>query len=222
MNYYTLLCTTLCLMLQMPFTAYGNTIPFIGTIQFPKAVQSIPTLCGYYKGTRFSITSDTSRSTSTAHFEIQEEKECNQLGILFTTQVKPVGHGKKIHGLAVPKGIGYTYYHVWRAQGDYAWRFNHWITQVKTLASDRMIPENCIIILLNPEFVQTVEKGSWSQQSNVVQLPTVVIKSADDINTTIHKAAATLSLAAMDLNAIHAPVKTARQLNGLTVALVKK
>ena len=207
----------------LPF-AHAQSVPFIGLIKFPQTVSSIPTLCGYYKGTRFYINPTEKKESNTASFKIEETKNCTRLSLLFATKVVPSGHDKKVQGLKVPKESDYALYELNKMsvckEGidcSYSWE----IIQ-KTLEADRSLPEKTIIILLNPEFVESIRSMRWKPEDNIALLPTIGITDKQDINDQLQKAAITLHLASMDLNAIHAPVIIETKQDNLTVCIIRR
>ena len=210
--------------------AQAQTVPFIGSIEFPQTVRSIPTLCGYYKGTRFCIDTTQNEVSNTASFKIEESKNCTQLSLLFATKVVPFAlkmapnkYDNKILGLKVPSNSDYALYELNKMaickEGkdcSYSWE----ITQ-KKLPTDRSLPEKTIIILLNPEFVESIRSIRWKPEDNIALLPVIAITETQGINDKLQKAAITLRLASMDLNAIHAPIKTQTKKDDLTLCIIR-
>ncbi|MEX0672047.1 MAG: hypothetical protein WD068_01715 [Candidatus Babeliales bacterium] len=215
----------ICFSISIPILSQtSHTIPFIGTITFPNAIRSIPTLCGYYKGTRFCTDSSDRNEFNTASFSIEETKNCTQLSLLVAANIVPSGLDKKIQGLKIPQGSNYLFYelnkkalYLEKDTCSYSWE----ITK-KKLTDDRTLPEKTIIILLNPEFIESVSSPQWNPADNVVQLPLIAIAKTKTVTDQLQKAVATLRLAAMDLNAIHAPITTKIKHNdNATVSIIK-
>jgi hypothetical protein len=198
--------------------------PFIGSLKFPKNIDSVPTLCGYYKGTRFCLNCAEISQTNKISFIIDESKSCTQIYLLFTSNIVPSGLHNKIYGLKIPTNVSYALYELNKIavckdneECSYSWQIDE-----KTLSTNRIIPEKTIIILLQPEFIDSIQSIRWNPEDHVVYLPSILISQKHGLSDKLEKAAVTLQLASMDLNAIHAPIETKIKRDDQTVCMIQR
>lgn len=194
---------------------------YYGTIQFPMNLRTLPAIRIYYKGRR--ISGETNNDTKKASFNIVDENPQNSFHLLFTEhlqfeteQSEQGGQSNVIKYLKVPENSHYKFYTLSLANN------NPFLEEAAENVSNKMrwhirkhgkaalhngiIPDNTIIVCLDPDYVEKVEGGSTTT------LPTIKIRS--DIVTfvgseeKIHEKSDELQLSlVMDCDAIHAAVQ---------------
>ncbi len=202
-----------------------KTIPFIGKIKFPQAVRTIPALSGYYEGQRFAINNCDSSNKQNVCFQINESPSCNTLGIVFTSKVIPTGTNKHILALKIPSKVDYAFYQLSKISviNDMGTDCRYcWKIEKQDLNNNKDLPKNTIIILLNPEFIKSLHTKAWKTDDHFACLPTIMISQKKGIDKKIQKAAISLKLAAMDVNAFHSVGNIKTKKDDLSIATVQK
>jgi len=153
---------------------------FVGNIIFPQNVKSIPQISLYRRGIK--IKSETDHDANKTQFTISEDKTCNEFYLLITQNVKANVKDNTVHNLAIDLNQNYKFYKIQMIQINGAPRHplaekntdekDEFAWQIASLNmhKDGVLPDNTLIIIFNPEYVEKLEGG------NDLELPKIIIK----------------------------------------------
>lgn len=190
----------------------------LGTIQFPKTLETIPNLRIYHSGKIISGKVDSSNKT--VSFSIPKYSSSQIRYSLIITEsiefaspkpgVRSDGPGNIIEYIKVPDGNDYKLYTLLlvprfsdepgtQSKPSYNWR----ILQDRTRLNNK-IPDDAIIVLLDPNWIENV------QGENAIELPTIKIRS-DVVELSgsaqnFYDKSTQLLLAAIDSDTMHDPI----------------
>lgn len=214
-QYHTVRLMSL-LSLFFTFNAHSTSL-MLGTIKLPHSSSLMP-LRMYYDGR--IIQSELHTTQSKINYEIPWIHGQATLYILVTEAIEEVykrspniqGSINTIDYLKVPKQQNYKLYKLdlmiketLDLDEKSTIKTYSWNIQEIDLAINRRIPDQTIIIIYIPEFVEALEGGTQ------LEIPTIIMKqnSFGLINTekNIYEKLIELQLSAVDNNTIHAPIK---------------
>ncbi len=191
-----------------PFAlAYGKGI-FVGAVQFPKTLSDIPHFRIYYGGNK--IKSDIHINGKKVIFTIPEDKRRTAFTIVITESIQFASEDNTIMYLKLAKNQPYKFFSIQLIKTENAVVENdkrkeptyEWIIEEQHIdLLDGRIPDDALIICMNPHFIQGLEGG------NVVELPKIIVKS--DIvqlagsEAKLEDSYAKLLLSSLDTDAIH-------------------
>ncbi len=188
-----------------------NQMLFMGSIQFPHVLESIPELRVYCKGHK--IKCEKSNESRKLSFAIQDVRHRTSFYIVITNNIKyKVLERNTISHLIVDPKKPYKLYRVDFAEDRSAAEFGaddlHYVWRVQEQRlpiKNGRIPDDAIIICYNPDFIDAVKGG------NAIELPTVHIKqnilSLLGSEEKLHDSSIELLLASIDHNAIHSTIQ---------------
>jgi|GEM_PF-5585258 hypothetical protein len=192
-------------------TAHGrySTCPFttfVGTIAFPPAIARNPTLPAYYKGAQIDV--------HNGSYAIKEDMCSQEFFILFTLgTITPRSQTcedcNTIGNLIMPQTTTYKCYKIshslnpsfrFGSQKQLTWNIE--VAKLKKSGACTVIPDNTIIILANPKFVDGLEQENWKSVNSTYRLPKIVFR--ENIGeTAIADMANQAFLTSLDLNVFH-------------------
>jgi len=195
--------SNLLFLLFLAITIHSNTLSwdvysldknlFVGNILFPQSVSIIPQICLYQRGTK--IQTETDNSGKKIQFTVSENKKHNKLHFLITQYAQPKMENNIVTGLKVGRKQNYKLFRL---------KFinqNRWNIREKKLESERIIPDDTLIIIFNPNYVEKVDGG------NSFELPKVLIKEnileLAGSEKKLHNEVNELLMASLDLNTLH-------------------
>jgi hypothetical protein len=187
--------------------AYNKSAPtYITRIIFPTALKNIPTLYGYYKGYKVEFDKD--------YCIIPEDEVYTYFPIIITQEVNHELSGNNIRYLARIPEKPCRLFHV--SFKDKQWS----VEEEDTKKLPIKIPENALVLLLNPDHVDALQevKTAENTSENVLNLPSIHIKptvTEQELNAT---SIYTL-LAGLDSNAIHTSIDKKLKKERSTVVL---
>lgn len=183
------------------------------TVEFPKTVKNIPEICIYQSGERFNCELD--REGKRACFTLPIDKACSIFYFVIARNLEYESEENTVQYLKVSKECSYKFYEMELVKAprkryrvfsevkteNQEENEDRWIISEKELPSDRRIPDDAIIVLLNAEYVDDL-KGE-----NVFEFPTIIVRS-DIINiagseSEFQNRANELILSTIDYNSIH-------------------
>ncbi len=219
--------------------AYDGPPPktLVGSLLLPEKIAETPSFVAYYNGMRIDINNGT--------YQLPDPFAQEQLlHIIFTlASVHPVSANEDdsntIAGLAFDVQAPYKSFAIRRNPRYHARAHiapihtavpkdeNPWLIAQTALGNKnnmRLIPENAVIILINPEYVTSLEPETWhDRHANMARLPRIVLKK-DLESKMVLQMADHSALAALDLDPFHrrptiiSEVK--RELPALVVSMV--
>lgn len=189
---------------------------FIGNVRFPSAVVKGPNLPIYYKGSHIDM--------NNGAYELKEELCVQELFILFTLSSITAQAGNKdccntIQNLVMPKDAAYACYKI-SHHFNPLFHFNGqkpltWTIETATLPAATkgklIIPDNTLIVLANPTYIEKLEQDDWKSNNSTYRLPKIVFKekvSESALSAMSNKAL----LASLDLKAFHRKPTTLQEI----------
>ena len=159
----------------------------------PPTIKSIPVLYGYYKGYKLEFDND--------YCIIPEDQVCTYFPIIITQAVKHTLNGNNIRYLARIANKPCRLFHA--SLKDNQWTIEEEAPEKIPLT----IAENALVLLLNPDYIDTLKgsKKSGNSEHSLVDLPHIYIKptvTQQELQATSLYAL----LASLDSNAIHCPI----------------
>lgn len=179
---------------------------YIARVQTPPAVKSNQ-IKAYYKGTLLSF--------DDSWCLIPEDQKCLTFSIIITpAEIQPVCEGNTTRYLKRNANTACSWYDLTlnldpQSKGGYTWT----IEKKNSTDMPLRLPERSILLYTNPEYIEAIQHNetekpvSFSTETLVINFPTIIfskkINSADYEETAV-----TALLASLDLDTIHARVKT--------------
>jgi hypothetical protein len=176
---------------------------FSGSIEFP-CYANFDDLCLFYKGERLKI--ENHGSIPTIEHSFFDDATTNCIYVIITKEVTHCTQvANTLASLKISPNCDYICYKL-EAKRDVnpqegsmlSWSiFDHKLV-------DNYIPFNSLILLFNPSLIAGLKIQSWRAENAFRVVPTIVIESSTSSNE-INKAIIAGQLAALDVNAVHAP-----------------
>jgi len=153
---------------------------FVGNIIFPQNVKPIPQISLYRRGIK--IKPETDHAANKVQFTISEDKACSQFYILITQSVKAKIEDNTIRNLTVDPKERPKFYRIQMIQTNgtpkhYLTQNNEdkneefsWKVTPLNINKDGIIPDNTLLIIFNPDYVEKLEGG------NNLELPKIIVK----------------------------------------------
>jgi len=180
---------------------------FVGNILFPQTIKSIPQISLYQRGIK--IQTETDDSGKKIQFTVSEEKRHKRLHFLITPYVQPKLENGIVTCLKISRKQNYKLYKLklietrdsqksdmGKGSIRYRWEINE-----KKLGTERIIPDDTLIIIFNPHYIEKIDEGSnfelpkiWIK-NNILELAGSEEKLHDEVNE--------LLMASLDLNILH-------------------
>jgi hypothetical protein len=208
----------LLISVSLTSTCAATTQLLLGSIQFPASLKNIPMPRIYHMGK--IIASEIRKKDKKITFDVPKEKRANTVYLLIT---ESIGYTCKkdaeampqqtIEYLNVPSQERYEFYaltlmneqghHTQNRKNDSHY---YWIIQPLALPETGKIPDEALIVLYPPSYIDSLSGGAQLELPTIKIKPDVVEHVGSEDN--IHMRANTLQCAALDINTIHeAPIK---------------
>jgi len=172
---------------------------FVGNILFPQQVKTIPQISLYQRGIK--IQTETDDSGKKIQFTISEEKRNKEIHILITQYVQPKVEDGIVRYLKISRKQAYKLYKLTFVETGKNGNSYRWNIREKQLDAKRIIPDDTLIVIFNPQYIEKVDEGSnfelpkvWIKQ-NILELAGSEEKLHDEVNE--------LLMASLDLNILH-------------------
>jgi len=222
-NLVSLIFVFLTIWYAHPVSSYTKSV-FIGSIQFPHTLQSVPAVRVFCGGNKISTEkNDVSKRIT---FTIPEDKRRTQFPLIITenVQFEVEEDSNTIKCLKIPGKQKYKFYmlellkvekpsnpesekpmrvsHLYNPATSYTYEWL--IHEEKGPLTDGRIPDDSIVVYYKPAYIQELKGG------NAFELPRIIIKK--DIvqlagsEEKLHDTSKSLILSSLDLNAIHANI----------------
>lgn len=185
-------------------SAATRRLMFVGTIQFPDTVKNPQPFNLSFKGQPILVTIDGERG----YYELYDQCSLDEFYIIVTEQVKQPCNCDITHWETLPQSK-YRYFKVKRkfkatgservASLNYQ---EYWSVQELDNTRSLRLPDNTLIIYLNPDLIENVQEVSWSVHDNVIKLPKIVFKDSIDPEQ-FHDEIARSAAAFMDMMPFH-------------------
>lgn len=182
---------------------------FIGSLRFPSTITKAPDMKILYKGRVVDVEMDEINQGigHIASFQISEDKECKELYVLITQDLKKPSENNFTKFQTSAKHP----YRFFRLRKNKFFQENaegknelqeSWLVQEYTEHKDTIdLPDNTLIIFINPEHIETLESVAVKSGS-LLRLPEIVFK--DSIGQTeIDDIGVKMELALVNLKPFH-------------------
>jgi len=185
-----------------------------GMIEAPVDWDKVPEFRVFFEGKEY-----TTDSEGFISFPV-EEKDFKKYSILICKQFIPTFQDvNNIEHFSINPGKSYKYITFKKSLFDEG----EWIRKDKTLNKKQfVVPKNCLIMIINPKYVDKVEEWKMNLAKNFVKLPKIVLKKDLDQKKVSREAAKSLLYTLGD-KVFHETVKVAKQKPkpNVTVALAQ-
>lgn len=194
------ICTTILFFSSIIQPSSGDpTKLFLGSIQFPETL--LFDLCLYYKGQKIPTESDDNQAS--AEFSFLESKYTQELFILISENISCKTSENNTVNHLTNCDKNYKCYHLsaHRVDGPSGKAACSWLMKKHQL-HENIIPDNTVIFLFDPKFVEELEVNYWDKNSTMRLLPTIHIK--DTISSKeLSRAMTVARLKAIDIDGLH-------------------
>lgn len=130
-------------------------------------------------------------------FKFPGSKKITTLHIL-VAHIKPPRKNTIDH-LEVPKGTSYKLFTLSKEPVFGAPEKAKWKIEEEEKSDGLVIPENCLIVLLDPQHIDSLETAKWARGSKFVPLPSIVLKKDNNLQEALDRS----MLAALDSDVFH-------------------
>lgn len=191
--------------------------------KLPAAISNVESLPAYYKGYKVDLRD--------GRAEIPECGESQTFTVIFTENVEFCTRGKTVRCLKRIKNQPYSWYDLTLSfhtekHDDEDKRVYSWsIEKRKENDVPERIPEHALVVLTDPDFIETLKPEPSIPGSVDVVLPTIVFKddlNVEEFNDTVMQ---TIIGPALDLDAIHSksgPACMAQQGSAVITTIAKR
>jgi len=177
-----------------------STTILTGIIQYPDTIQTVPTSRIYYFGSK--IISTVVSNEKKAQYNIALHNT-NDLYLLVIDSISWSSEENTIKHLISPHQNNYKLYSLnsEKTIGNNSYHLNWKIESAELI--DGIIPDNTIILILNPSWVSKVHGG------DSIYLPTITLRSDLGDEATLRRATEALLLEALHSDSVHTKVSSA-------------
>lgn len=218
-NLVSLIFIFLTIIGSFPLVAHTKGL-FIGSIQFPSALNNVPDIRVFCGGNKISCEKDNVAKRITFMVPEDRHRTIVPLVIAETVEFEVVKNSNTIAYLKIPAGKPHKLfmlelqkvakkvdpesrskvYH----EDDFTYEWD--IREEKALFAQGRIPDDSIVVYFNPDYIATLSGG------NRFELPRIVMKhnllALAGSEEKLHDISTSLILSSLDLNAIHANVES--------------
>lgn len=188
-----------------------------GIIQFPASLNTLPKFPLYSSGKK--LTTELDQSKNIIHFTAPKASYQYEFHIVITPSidfemVDNNDDSNTVDYLKVSKDLKYKYFYAYLAPVESSTKNKtalqdapfEWIIEEKNLPESGRIPDNAIILVCNPDFVESIQPGNY-RDLPLIKIRSDIVQFAGS-ETKIHDQLNEILLASIDIDTIHA---TARQ-----------
>jgi len=186
-----------------------DKVIYVGNILFPHSLQKTPQMAIYRGGQK--IKTETDDTSKKVQFTISEDKNYKTFYVLIAQDIQPKIQNNTVQFLSVAPTQNYKFYkieHIKKSSDDANKKDTYtWDIVGGKVRKDGRIPDNTLIIVYNPDYIEKLEGG------NELELPKIIIKQnileiGGGTEEKLHDEEAALLMASLKLNIIHTPEKS--------------
>ena len=196
-------------------THHVTPLSLLLTIEFPTAIKEIPKLRVYHYSKHSANIVDTEVCSGALEMTIHEDSSCSGFGVLVTEQLEPPTKNNPTY-ISVDKGAPYKYYKINRASTAGPNEPQWIISEFSGIGTPSRIPENTVIVLVDPSLIEGLKPVTWKPHPGIVKLPNLVI-SKTITQEQLTKSFQETRLSALNIDPIHTKVAMAEQVLPTTV-----
>ncbi len=177
---------------------------FMGSIQFPETLKTIPDVRLYYAGHK--ITTQTNNKTKGIAFSICESQNCSTFYVIITNdiQLETPKDSNTIEYL-INNNSDYKFYVLKRitknSEGEPEYE---WVIQERPLVENR-IPDNAIIVYYNPDYIETLEVENSIRLLKITMKKNIIDLAGS--HKKLHDESEMMLCSAINLDSIHTKIK---------------
>lgn len=188
-----------------------------GIIQFPASLNTLPKFPLYSSGKK--LTTEVDQSKNIIHFTAPKASYQYEFHIIITPSIEfemidNKDDSNTVDYLKVSKDQKYKYFYVYLAPIESSTKNKttlqdapfEWIIEEKTLPESGRIADNAIILVCNPDFVESIQPGNY-RDLPLIKMRSDIVQFAGS-ETKIHDQLNEILLGSIDIDTIHV---TARQ-----------
>ncbi len=175
---------------------------YLGSVQFPETLQTIPEMRIYYAGQK--VAAESNNKTKNVTFSIAQDNGSTFYVVItnhLEWDVSP--HTNTISHLKVAQNQPYKFYKIVRRYSDITHEYSWHVDEIPLLKN--LLPDNAIILCCNPDYIEALEV------KHSVDLPKIVIKkNILDIvgsESQLHEESIKSLLTSLDSNTVHTTMK---------------
>lgn len=155
-----------------------KTISYIGSFKFPghTSEHPLPNIPVYYKGNRITTQEGPYEKRE---YVITDSKKLTELSIIVTSKLK-APTTNTIAQFEMPQDAHYTHYSLTRTSivKDGEETFDEtWNIQTHTGTGTVAVPNESLVILVDPSCIQTIQTVIWQKEGISLKLPTIIFKN---------------------------------------------
>lgn len=187
-----------------------------GTIQFPASLNTLPKFPLYCSGKKLSTELDQSKNI--IHYTAPKGSYQYDFHIIITSSIEfelvnTKDDSNTVDYLKIPKNQKYKCFYTYltpaasnkkSADTEKDAPFE-WLIEEKSLDESGRIPDNAIILICNPDFVESIQGGNY-RDLPLIKMRTDLIQFAGS-ETKIHDQLNTILLGSIDIDTIHATTR---------------
>jgi hypothetical protein len=218
-KFLSVILVSLLFFVQHMVHSYSNSTIFPCTVEFPRAVKKIPELCIYHKGERFVGEADTTGHRTCFHLPI--DRSCTTFTLLVTQGIQFESEQNTVQFLKIDPQQPYKLYSMQlvrtprRRSMDLQQQqqnSDQWIISSERVDVHGRIPDETIILLMDPRYIDRVE-GSSGFELPEIYIKENVLELAGSLQHLLDQSIE-LVVASLDYKPIHASLKAATRQEG--------
>ena len=167
-------------------------ITIFGAISAPQGTEELSGIPISYKGGEYAVVSDKENKIKSGQFEIYDDKKPAQLYILIVKSLKIPCENCFDH-FEVDLSANYKLYKLTKYAVEIPdldpldvlknkqmidWRDSWRVQEVFLKEGQAQVPDNCVIIFMDPEFVDHLEVKDWLSAGTTMKIPTIILKES--------------------------------------------
>jgi len=180
---------------------------FVGNILFPQTIKTVPQVLLYQRGIK--LQTETDDSSKKIQFTVTEERKCKKIHFLVTQYVQPNIEKNIVTGLKIGRKQDYKLYklrliekrNTQKSDSEKNNTSYHWQIEEKKLAPERRIPDDTLIVIFNPNYIEKIDEGSSFELPKIWIRPDILELAGSEEK--LHDEVNELLMASLDLNILH-------------------
>lgn len=181
---------------------------YILRIDFPPQTDTIPPICGYYKGYKLEFDNELCI--------LPESQMCDKFVLVITPQINHKSDGSNIKYLERSEKQPCRLFYLTGEYNAPTSTLTNWCIEEEKIKNVPLrLPDSALVLLMNPRHIDKViysknrkNLNKKIEQKTFTMLPTIVIKK-QITQKELNSASIYTLLASLDANAVHVPIKRA-------------
>ena len=209
MRIFTLLI--LCLLTGHAYSAINSILPsrntiLLGSIQFAQPVDREIEFPILFKGKEYVAKVESNGDTRKAHFELYDDEKSDELYLL-VSEYLALPENSDIRHLCTSPSHSYRLFKLKRVRvtdsNNPKEMLDTWqIEEITTSKKSFEIPDETIIVFMDPEMIEKIQPLPWTHESNVIHFPIIKLKETATKNV-LYDMADRMKLSLIDFKFLH-------------------